>query len=113
MTSGTIASYGLRKRVEAVRDCRNIGKQDMKFNDSTPKMRVDPETYVRYTFPCTWNSCYRGNLGSSENNWLSGRRSRWCYLHRRTCGKATSYTKLLRLLNLLSMLLAGKRIILL
>ena len=50
MKSGTVATYGLRKRVEAVRDCRNIGKQDMKFNDSTPKMKVDPETYVRYHF---------------------------------------------------------------
>ena len=47
MTSGTIGSYGLRKRVEAVSNCRNIRKQDMKFNDSTPKMKVDPETYVR------------------------------------------------------------------
>lgn len=46
--SGTIATYGLRKRIEAVRNCRNIGKHDMKFNDATPKMKVDPETYVRY-----------------------------------------------------------------
>ncbi|KAL8972630.1 MAG: hypothetical protein Q9183_000434 [Haloplaca sp. 2 TL-2023] len=46
ITSGTIDNYGLRKRVEAVRNCRKIGKKDMKFNDSMPKMRVDPETYV-------------------------------------------------------------------
>ncbi|KAL8705657.1 MAG: hypothetical protein Q9201_001225 [Fulgogasparrea decipioides] len=46
INSGTIESYGLRKRVEAVRNCRNIGKKDMKFNDSMPKMKVDPETYV-------------------------------------------------------------------
>jgi len=38
-------SYGLRKRVEPVRDCRRIGKQDMKFNDSCPRITVDPETY--------------------------------------------------------------------
>jgi urease len=43
--NGNIASYGLKKRVEAVKNCRNIGKQDMKFNDTRPKMKVDPETY--------------------------------------------------------------------
>ncbi|WQF87255.1 Putative urease, beta subunit, urease, gamma/gamma-beta subunit, urease, alpha subunit [Colletotrichum destructivum] len=46
ISSGAIASYGLRKRVEAVKGCRNIGKKDMRFNDSMPKMRVDPESYV-------------------------------------------------------------------
>lgn len=46
VTSGMIKSYGLRKRIEAVRNCRNIGKKDMKYNDSMPKMRVDPETYL-------------------------------------------------------------------
>lgn len=44
--SGTIASYKLRKRVEAVKNCRKIGKKDMKYNDTMPKMKVDPETYV-------------------------------------------------------------------
>ena len=44
--SGTAQSYGLKKRVEAVRGCRDIGKADMKFNDTMPKMRVDPESYV-------------------------------------------------------------------
>jgi len=44
--SGKIASYGLKKRVEAVRNCRNIGKQSMKFNDTMPKMEVDPERYT-------------------------------------------------------------------
>lgn len=44
--SGAAASYGLRKRVEAVRGCRDVGKQDMKFNDAMPKMRVDPESYT-------------------------------------------------------------------
>ncbi|HEX4796223.1 MAG TPA: urease subunit alpha [Humisphaera sp.] len=42
---GQLASYGLRKRLEPVRNCRNIGKRDMKLNDATPKMEVDPETY--------------------------------------------------------------------
>ncbi|KAI0288657.1 urease [Multifurca ochricompacta] len=43
--SGIIVSYGLKKRVEAVRGCRHIRKSDMKWNDSTPRVTVDPETY--------------------------------------------------------------------
>lgn len=43
--SGVVKSYGLRKRIEAVKNCRNIGKRNMKFNDVRPKMKVDPETY--------------------------------------------------------------------
>ncbi|KAJ3278730.1 hypothetical protein HK104_002071 [Borealophlyctis nickersoniae] len=43
---GAVGSYGLRKRVEAVRRCRGIGKKDMKLNDFCPKIEVDPETYV-------------------------------------------------------------------
>ena len=38
-------TYGLKKRIEAVRGCRNIGKQNMKLNDATPTITVDPETY--------------------------------------------------------------------
>jgi urease len=45
INSGTIASYNLKKRVEAVKNCRKIGKHDMKFNDVRPKMKVDPENY--------------------------------------------------------------------
>jgi len=45
ISSGVIASYNLAKRFEAVRNCRNIGKKDMKWNDATPKMSVDPESY--------------------------------------------------------------------
>ncbi|KAF7322498.1 Urease [Mycena chlorophos] len=45
ISSGTVQSYGLAKRVEAVRGCRTVSKQDMKWNDATPKMKVDPETY--------------------------------------------------------------------
>ncbi|RMZ67529.1 urease [Pyrenophora seminiperda CCB06] len=44
--SGVVHSYGLRKRVEAVKNCRNIGKRNMKFNDTMPKMKVDPERYT-------------------------------------------------------------------
>ncbi|RDB25778.1 Urease [Hypsizygus marmoreus] len=45
ITNGTIASYGLSKRIEAVRGCRSIRKKDMKLNNITPKMTVDPESY--------------------------------------------------------------------
>ena len=45
ITSGTVANYDLKKRVEPVRCCRVIGKKDMKFNDCTPQMKVDPESY--------------------------------------------------------------------
>ena len=46
ITSGSIANYGLRKRAAAVKNCRNVKKSHMKWNDKTPKMSVDPETYV-------------------------------------------------------------------
>lgn len=41
-----VQKYGLKKRVEAVKNCRDIGKKDMKLNDTLPKIEVDPETYV-------------------------------------------------------------------
>ena len=37
--------YHLEKIVVPVSNCRNIGKKDMKFNDKTPKITVNPETY--------------------------------------------------------------------
>jgi urease subunit alpha len=37
---------GLQKRIEAVKGCRKLGKKDMVLNDATPKLEVDPETYV-------------------------------------------------------------------
>lgn len=43
---GIEQKYGLKKRVAPVRGCRVIGKRDMKFNDATPRMRVDPESYM-------------------------------------------------------------------
>lgn len=42
---GIVQTYGLKKRIEPVKNCRNVGKKDMKFNDTMPKMRVDPESY--------------------------------------------------------------------
>ena len=46
ITSGVIKSYGLSRRFEAVKDCRNVTKKDMKWNSATPKVTVDPETYA-------------------------------------------------------------------
>ncbi|KAH8983231.1 urease [Lactarius akahatsu] len=43
--SGVIAKYGLSKRVEAVRGCRRVRKGDMKWNDATPHVTVDPESF--------------------------------------------------------------------
>jgi urease len=44
--SGVAASYGLSKRVEPVARCRGLTKADMRLNDATPVIEVDPETYV-------------------------------------------------------------------
>ena len=35
----------LQKTILPVEHCRDIGKKDMKFNDKTPEITVDPETY--------------------------------------------------------------------
>lgn len=45
VSSGTGAGYGLTKQLYAVHTTRTIGKKDMKLNDTTPIMTVDPETY--------------------------------------------------------------------
>jgi urease subunit alpha len=37
--------YDLNSEVVAVRNCRNIGKADMRLNDLTPDIQIDPETY--------------------------------------------------------------------
>lgn len=44
--SGVYSSYRLSKRAEAVKGCRTVTKKDMKWNDATPKMKVNPETYA-------------------------------------------------------------------
>jgi urease subunit alpha len=44
-TRGIAAGYGLNKRIEPVKRCRGLGKRDMKLNDATPRIEVDPETY--------------------------------------------------------------------
>jgi urease alpha subunit len=45
ISEGDVGSYGLNKRVEAVRKCRSLSKSDMKLNDALPKVMVDPKTY--------------------------------------------------------------------
>jgi urease subunit alpha len=42
---GVPQKLGLEKTVLAVKNCRNIGKKDMVWNDKTPEITVDPETY--------------------------------------------------------------------
>jgi urease subunit alpha len=43
--NGVAVKYGLAKRIEPVRGCRKLTKRDMKWNDTLPKITVDPETY--------------------------------------------------------------------
>jgi len=43
--AGVHQQLGLKKRVEPVRNCRNITKRDMIHNSATPKIEVNPETY--------------------------------------------------------------------
>src|SRR5262249_34572329 len=42
---GTLVGLGLARRLSAVRNCRGLGKRDLKLNDALPKLEVDPETY--------------------------------------------------------------------
>lgn len=46
MDAGIAQSFGLLKTLSAVRKCRSISKNDMKHNDATPRIEVDPETYT-------------------------------------------------------------------
>jgi urease subunit alpha len=45
LESGVRSTYGLAKETIAVEHTRGIGKRDMKLNDATPTIEVDPETY--------------------------------------------------------------------
>jgi urease subunit alpha len=45
LEAGIPAQLGLKKIPVAVEHCRTIGKADMKLNDATPVIEVDPETY--------------------------------------------------------------------
>jgi len=42
---GVPQKLGLEKVILPVKNCRNIGKKDMMWNDKTPNITVDPETY--------------------------------------------------------------------
>ncbi|HUP38620.1 MAG TPA: urease subunit alpha [Vicinamibacterales bacterium] len=46
LEEGIAQRYGLRKNLYAVRGCRALTKADLKLNGATPKMHVDPETYI-------------------------------------------------------------------
>ena len=46
LESGTLDSLCLKKRLVAVKNCRAITKKDLPFNDATPHITVDPDTYT-------------------------------------------------------------------
>jgi len=46
LESGKGDTLGLEKRLVAVRNTRSISKKDLVFTDATPKIEVDPETYI-------------------------------------------------------------------
>ena len=46
LESGALDELGLTKRLVAVKNCRAITKRDLPFNDSLPKITVDPDTYT-------------------------------------------------------------------
>lgn len=43
--NGVHHKLDLKKKIVPVMNCRNIGKKDMMYNDQTPKIEVNPETY--------------------------------------------------------------------
>ena len=45
VAEGVPEQLGLRRRVEAVKNTRAIGKADMVHNDGTPTIEVDAQTY--------------------------------------------------------------------
>ncbi|WFB36929.1 urease subunit alpha [Kiritimatiellota bacterium B12222] len=40
-----VATYGINKQPVAVKNCRGLGKKDLKLNDYLPNIEIDPETY--------------------------------------------------------------------
>lgn len=44
--NGSVKSYCLKRQIEIVKSTRTVTKLDMEFNNATPKMEVDPETFV-------------------------------------------------------------------
>ena len=46
LEAGTLDDLGLQKRLVAVKGCRSVTKADLPFNNATPDITVDPETYT-------------------------------------------------------------------
>jgi urease subunit alpha len=46
LDKGSLKNLDLKRRLEAVKHTRKIGKRDMVLNDALPKIEVDPETYT-------------------------------------------------------------------
>ena len=46
LEKGTLNHLSLAKRLVAVRGTRNVTKKDLIWNDATPRIEVDPETYT-------------------------------------------------------------------
>lgn len=46
LQKGLAKKLGLHKKLLPVKNCRKIGKKDMLYNNLTPRIDVDPETYV-------------------------------------------------------------------
>ena len=44
-SNGLRNQIGLAKQTVAVKGCRSVGKADLKLNDATPEIDVNPETY--------------------------------------------------------------------
>lgn len=42
---GLESKLNVQKKLAPVRNCRNIGKKDMIYNNSTPRIEINPETY--------------------------------------------------------------------
>jgi urease subunit alpha len=43
--NGVSKKLGLKKKLLPVKNCRNIGKRNMLYNNLVPKIEIDPETY--------------------------------------------------------------------
>src|SRR5713101_3294445 len=56
LAAGVRARLGLGKQAVAVHNTRQLGKRDMKLNDATPTITVDPETY-RVEADGEWLTC--------------------------------------------------------
>jgi urease subunit alpha len=46
LASGNLEKLGLRKRLTVSKGTRTVTKKDLLWNDATPKIEVDPETYT-------------------------------------------------------------------